>query len=44
MAAGLVLTAQRSFSAGTPSALWLGVRIDGGWLALPVVFAYNAIK
>jgi hypothetical protein len=44
MAAGLVLTAQRSFVTGTPSALWIGLRVDGSWLALPFIFAYNAAR
>lgn len=44
VAAGLALTAERSFSAGTPSALWLTARIDGSWLALPFIFAYNAAR
>ena len=44
VAAGLALTAERGFTAGTPSALWLTARIDGSWLALPVVFIYNGLK
>ncbi|HXK19190.1 MAG TPA: hypothetical protein VNG33_15360 [Polyangiaceae bacterium] len=44
MAAGLSLIAERSFSAGTPSAIWITARIDGSWLALPFVFAYNALR
>lgn len=44
MAAGLVVVAERSFGAGTPSALWLTARIDGSWLALPFVFGYNALR
>ena len=44
IAAGLALTAERSFAAGTPSALWLTARIDGSWLALPFIFAYNAAR
>ncbi len=44
MASGVVITAERSFAAGTPSALWLGARIDGAWLALPFVLGYNALK
>jgi hypothetical protein len=44
MAAGLSVTAERSFSAGTPSALWLTARIDGSWIALPFIFAYNALR
>ena len=44
MAAGLSLIAERSFSAGTPSAIWLTARIDGSWLALPFVFLYNALR
>lgn len=44
MAAGLALTAERSFATGTPSALWITARIDGSWLALPFVFAYNGLK
>lgn len=44
MAAGLSLIAERSFAAGTPSALWITARIDGSWLSLPFVFAYNGLK
>jgi len=44
MASGLVLTAEHSFTDGTPSALWIVARIDGAWLALPFVFAYNALR
>jgi len=44
MAAGLAITAERSFGAGTPSALWLTARVDGSWLALPVVLLYNALR
>lgn len=44
MAAGLSVTAERSFTTGTPSALWISARIDGSWIALPFVFAYNALR
>lgn len=44
MATGLSLIAERSFTAGTPSAFWITARIDGSWLALPFVFAYNGLK
>jgi hypothetical protein len=44
MAAGLSVSAERSFSAGTPSAIWITARIDGSWLALPAIFLYNALK
>jgi hypothetical protein len=44
MATGLSVTAERSFTSGTPSALWITARIDGSWLALPFVFAYNAMR
>ncbi len=44
MAAGLSVTAERSFTTGTPSALWITARIDGSWIALPFVFAYNALR
>ena len=44
MVAGLSLIAERSFVAGTPSALWITARIDGSWLTLPFVFAYNAVR
>jgi len=44
MAAGLSIIAERSFTAGTPSAIWITARIDGSWLALPLVFAYNALR
>ena len=44
MAAGLSVIAERTFTAGTPSALWITARIDGSWIALPFVFAYNAAR
>jgi hypothetical protein len=44
MATGLSVIAERSFVAGTPSALWITVRIDGSWLLLPFVFGYNALR
>lgn len=44
MAAGLAVTAERSFSDGTPSAIWITARIDAGWLTLPFAFAYNALR
>jgi len=44
MAAGLSLVAERSFTAGTPSALWITARIDGSWLALPFIFILNGFK
>jgi len=43
-ASGLSLLAERSFTAGTPSALWITARVDAGWLALPFIFAYNALR
>lgn len=42
--AGLVLTAERAFSDGTPSAIWLTARVDGSWIALPGIFLYNALR
>jgi hypothetical protein len=44
MSTGLIIMAQRSFTTGTPSALWIGARIDGYLFALPFVFAYNALR
>ncbi len=44
MAAGLSIIGERSFTAGTPSAIWITARIDGSWLALPFIFAYNALR
>jgi hypothetical protein len=44
MAAGLSVSAERCFGAGTPSAIWITARIDGSWLALPAIFLYNALK
>jgi hypothetical protein len=44
MAAGLAVTAERSFSDGTPSALWLTARLDGSWLVLPFIFLVNGLK
>jgi hypothetical protein len=44
MSAGVALIAERSFATDTPSAVWLAARIDGSWLALPFIFAYNAAR
>lgn len=44
MNSGLVLTAERSFADGTPSAIWITARIDGLWLALPFILGYNALR
>lgn len=44
IASGLSLFAERSFTAGTPSALWLTARIDAAWLALPFIFVANALR
>lgn len=44
MSTGIVVIAQRSFTTGTRSALWLGARIDGYLFALPFVLAYNALR
>jgi hypothetical protein len=44
MAAGLVFTAEQSFTAEGTSAWWLGARIDGSWLALPFILAYQALR
>jgi hypothetical protein len=44
MATGLSVTAERSFTTGTPSALWITARIDGSWLGLPFVLGYNALR
>lgn len=44
MAAGISVIAERSFVTGTPSALWVTARVDGSWIALPFVFAYNALR
>jgi hypothetical protein len=43
-AAGIAVTAERTFVGGTPSALWITARIDGSWLLLPGIFLYNALK
>jgi hypothetical protein len=44
MSTGIALTAERAFVEGTPSAVWITARIDGMWLSLPFVFAYNALR
>jgi hypothetical protein len=44
MASGIVVTAERTFALGSPSALWIGARVDGAWLALPFLLGYNALK
>ena len=44
MAAGLSLTAERTFGSDPRSSLWLTARIDGSWLALPWIFTYNALR
>ena len=43
-ASGLSVFAERSFTTGTPSALWITARVDASWLALPLIFAYNALR
>lgn len=44
IASGLSVFAERSLTSGTPSALWLTARIDAAWLALPFIFAFNALR
>ena len=44
IASGLSLFAERSFTEGTPSSLWLTARIDAAWLALPFIFVVNALR
>jgi hypothetical protein len=44
MATGISLLAERSFAAGTPSAIWLTARVDAAWLALPFLVAANALR
>jgi hypothetical protein len=44
MSAGLVVVAQRSFTSGTPSALWVGARLDGYLFVAPFLLAYNALR
>jgi len=44
IASGLSLLAERSFSAGTPSAVWITARIDAVWLAMPFLLAINALR
>jgi hypothetical protein len=44
MAAGLSIIAERSFTNGTPSAIWITARLDGALLTMPFVFAYNALR
>jgi hypothetical protein len=44
MSTGIALTAERAFVEGTPSAIWITAHIDGLWLTLPFVFAYNALR
>ena len=44
MSTGIALTAERAFVEGTPSAVWITAHIDGMWLTLPFVFAYNALR
>lgn len=44
IAAGLSLMAERSFGDDGRSALWITARIDGAWLALPFIFAFNAVR
>jgi hypothetical protein len=44
MASGLAITAERTFTEGSPSALWLSARIDAAWLLLPFVAGYNALR
>jgi hypothetical protein len=44
MASGLALTAERTFTQGSPSAFWISARIDASWLAMPFVLALNGLK
>jgi hypothetical protein len=44
MSTGIALTAERAFVEGTPSAVWITAHIDGMWLTLPFIFAYNALR
>jgi hypothetical protein len=44
MSTGIAFTAERAFVEGTPSAIWITARIDGMWLTLPFIFAYNALR
>jgi hypothetical protein len=44
MATGICVSAERSFGAERSSSIWLTARIDGSWIALPFVFAYNALR
>lgn len=44
MASGIVISAERTFSDGTPSALWIAARVDGSWLALPFLLGINALR
>lgn len=44
IASGLSLLGERSFSAGTPSALWITARVDAAWLAMPFILAVNALR
>jgi hypothetical protein len=44
MSTGIALTAERAFVEGTPSAIWITAHIDGMWLTLPFIFAYNALR
>lgn len=42
--AGLMLLAEQSLGRDQPSALWLALRLDGSWLALPFILAYQAVQ
>ena len=44
IASGLSLLAERSLTTGNPSSLWITARIDAAWLALPLIFAVNALR
>lgn len=43
MASGLYVTGEKVFGSSGASALSLGVRVDGLWLAIPFIFAANAL-
>ena len=44
MTGGLSVFAERSFGSDAESTYWLTARIDSAWIAMPFIFAYNALK
>lgn len=44
MTGGLNFLFERSFGSDASSTYWITARIDSAWIAMPFIFAYNALK